>query len=334
MPGTTQETSSALFEGARTGVARLGIGTSALAGRVSRKESLRILETAFDAGISHIDTAAMYGYGAAEGVVGEFLRGKQGKVTVATKFGIEPPKKTALMSMAKAAAKVAISVVPSVRAKIAKRVNTMVSKGNFNVAHAQMSLERSLAALGTASIDTLLMHEASLDEITPELTDYLQQKVADGTLASYGVACTNAETPRILRSGKPFGRVLQMPDQSVAVARELAAPEVLLITHSIFNTKFKNFVEAVAKDDALASRCSAAMGFDGRDGRRLGRLFLWNSMRRNPGGLVIFSSLSAEAIRKNAALMHGTEFTAEQGDALDRLLAAELAVPAEGGPVA
>ncbi len=324
MPGTTQEKSSALFEGARTGVARLGIGTSALAGRVSRKESLRILETAFDAGIYHIDTAAMYGYGAAEGVVGEFLRGKQGKVTVATKFGMEPPRKTALMSMAKAAAKVAISVVPSMREKIAKRAGTMVSKGNFNVAHAQMSLERSLAALGIRSIDTLLMHEASLAEITPELTDYLQRKVADGTLASYGVACTNAETPRILQSGKPFGSVLQMPDQSVTVARQLAAPEVLLISHSIFNSKFKKFVEAVAKDDALAARCSAEIGFNGRDNRRLGRLFLWNSMRRNPGGLVIFSSLSDWSIRKNAALLDGREFTEEQGDGLERLSAAAL----------
>ena len=54
---------------------RLGYGCSSLMGGMSHKESLAALEAAFDVGIRHFDVAPMYGYGQAEGCLGEFLAG-------------------------------------------------------------------------------------------------------------------------------------------------------------------------------------------------------------------------------------------------------------------
>ena len=42
---------------------RLGLGGSSIMGVLNRRQSLALLESAYDAGIRHFDTAPMYGYG-------------------------------------------------------------------------------------------------------------------------------------------------------------------------------------------------------------------------------------------------------------------------------
>ena len=68
----------------------LGYGTAALGRSISRRERVRLVEAAYDAGIRWFDTAPLYGSGAAEQAVGIALRGKD-DVTIATKVGIVPP---------------------------------------------------------------------------------------------------------------------------------------------------------------------------------------------------------------------------------------------------
>src|ERR1700722_10139123 len=107
-------------------LAQLGFGTSQLMGRIGRKGSLRLMEVAYDAGIRHFDTAPLYGLGAAEAMVGEFAAGKRAHTTIATKFGIRPPTRSPLMDFAKSTARVAVKVVPSLRAKLRARADSMV----------------------------------------------------------------------------------------------------------------------------------------------------------------------------------------------------------------
>ena len=78
-------------------VSRLGFGTAGLGRSLSRGERLRLLETAFDSGITYFDTAPLYGAGAAEEALGAFLRGAPDGVTVATKAGILPAPVAALV---------------------------------------------------------------------------------------------------------------------------------------------------------------------------------------------------------------------------------------------
>ncbi len=74
---------------------RLGFGCGSLMGATNRRDSLKLLEAAYEAGIRHFDVAPMYGYGEAESCLGEFLQHHHGQITVTTKFGIAPPKKSA-----------------------------------------------------------------------------------------------------------------------------------------------------------------------------------------------------------------------------------------------
>jgi len=53
------------------------------------KDSVRTLHAALDNGINFFDTADMYGFGHAEQMVGEAVRGRRDKVYIATKFGYQ-----------------------------------------------------------------------------------------------------------------------------------------------------------------------------------------------------------------------------------------------------
>ncbi len=296
---------------------RLGFGTSALAGRIGRKESLRLLETAYDAGIRYFDTAPMYGYGAAEELLGEFLRTRRDHVTIATKFGIEPPKRSTAMKVIKTVAQGVVSLAPSLRSTLSQRAAQMVSHGNFTLPYAAMSLKRSLAALKTPHIDIFLMHEVALEQMTPELLDFLEAAVQRGEINQYGAATGAEETLRILRSGIAPGTVAQFPDKIAVEATDLLPASHLCVTHSVLGEDFRTFCAAIAEDEQFARSCSNQLGFACKDTRKLGRFFLWTAMERNKHGIVVFGSLQDASIRANAAMQQQSEFSAGQLDAFE-----------------
>src|ERR1035438_8960391 len=78
----------------------LGMGTGRLMGATTLRESLGLLEAAFDAGIRHFDTAPSYGSGQSEGCLGEFLSRHRNTVTITTKYGIAPPEHPGLITVA------------------------------------------------------------------------------------------------------------------------------------------------------------------------------------------------------------------------------------------
>src|SRR5437588_9834480 len=73
-------------------VSRIGLGTMAMSGYYldpgsSDAQSLRTIRRALELGVTHIDTAEIYGPYANEELVGRALKGRRDGVVVATKFG-------------------------------------------------------------------------------------------------------------------------------------------------------------------------------------------------------------------------------------------------------
>ena len=69
-------------------VSRLGFGCMRLpyaGGRLDKKESLRIMNIAYERGVSYFDTAPLYCDNLSEETVGEFLQGKRDKIVLSTK---------------------------------------------------------------------------------------------------------------------------------------------------------------------------------------------------------------------------------------------------------
>ena len=161
----------------------LGFGCGSVLGRVSRSDSLRAMNIAWDQGITLFDTARSDGFGEAEGVLGEFLHGKRAQATVATKFGINPPKLTAVERGVRAARK-----VPRFRKLFAQSGISEVTPAEFTVEGLRASLECSLRQLQTDYVDVLFLHEATSDSLRQEdLMEALDRLVQAGKVRRVGL---------------------------------------------------------------------------------------------------------------------------------------------------
>lgn len=75
-------------------VSRIGLGAMTMAGTYTAEggldddESIRTIHRALDLGVTHIDTAEVYGPFHSEEVVGQAVEGRRDQVKIATKFGL------------------------------------------------------------------------------------------------------------------------------------------------------------------------------------------------------------------------------------------------------
>src|SRR3954463_2697349 len=75
-------------------VSRIGLGAMTMAGTYTSEgslddaESIRTIHRALDLGVTHIDTAEIYGPFRSEEIVGKAIKGRRDDVVVATKFGL------------------------------------------------------------------------------------------------------------------------------------------------------------------------------------------------------------------------------------------------------
>ena len=115
-------------------------GASAGWSTVDDRASARAIHKALDLGVTFFDTAAAYGCGHSEQVLGAALAGHRGRVVVATKFGhdIDAESKNAT---AYGASEEVSDVVP----------------------HMRSDLETSLSNLGTDYIDLYQLHVGALE---------------------------------------------------------------------------------------------------------------------------------------------------------------------------
>lgn len=111
---------------------RLGFGCVQLTTHRNRRKALAILEHAFAEGTTHFDVARAYGFGRSESILSKFLRGKRCQVTVATKFGLQPPSGLAGNRRIIDAAKKILSPFPSLLRSAKARGTAMVkSVGSY-----------------------------------------------------------------------------------------------------------------------------------------------------------------------------------------------------------
>jgi aryl-alcohol dehydrogenase-like predicted oxidoreductase len=75
-------------------VSRIGLGAMTMAGmyttggRVDDAESIRAIHRALDLGVTHVDTAEIYGPFHSEEVVRRAIKDRRDQVVIATKFGL------------------------------------------------------------------------------------------------------------------------------------------------------------------------------------------------------------------------------------------------------
>jgi len=151
-------------------LSRVGLGTNNFGRRLDLEGSRKVVEAALDAGVTHIDTADIYGGGDSERFIGEILEGRRADAVVATKFG-------------------------------------MGAGGNGSPDYVRGAIEASLERLSTDYVDLYYYHRP--DGVTPiaETVLAMRQLVDAGKVRAIGVSNVDAAQLREAAEAAPVAAV-------------------------------------------------------------------------------------------------------------------------------
>ncbi len=161
-------------------VSRIGLGAMTMAGTYTSggglddAESIRAIHRALDLGVTHIDTAEIYGPFHSEELVGEAIKGRRDQVVVATKFG--------LVSHSGGGPGVTDSSPANVRAAV----------------------EGSLKRLGTDHIDLYYQHRVDPNTPIEETAGALADLITEGKVRYIGLSEASPGTIRRAHAVHPL----------------------------------------------------------------------------------------------------------------------------------
>src|ERR1700682_4235304 len=164
-------------------VSRIGLGAMTMAGvyttgaGLDDAESIRAIHRALDLGVTHIDTAEIYGPFHSEELVGRAIKDRRDQVVVATKFGLVSHS----------------SGGPGVR--------------DSSPANIRAAVEGSLMLLGTDHIDLYYQHRVDPNTPIEETVGMLADLVREGKVRYIGLSEAAPETIRRAHAVHPISAV-------------------------------------------------------------------------------------------------------------------------------
>lgn len=261
---------------------RLGFGTAAFGAAVGERARQRLLEAALESGVTHFDTAPLYGDGTAEASVGRFAAGRREAITLAAKVGLEPPPGGGVRRTARAVAR---------RLGRATPVATRVDADG-----ARASLERTLGRLRVEHVDLLLLHERSPgDDGFPELAEVAEEAVASGRAAAWGIAVGgDYDAAR----GTAVPPVVQMAGGVLAKPSRAAGATIL---HSVLARDLARIHAHLDRSDTGRAAWREAAGVEPTR-EALAPVLLRAAADASPGATILFGSREIDHVRRNAAI--------------------------------
>ncbi|TQM09316.1 aldo/keto reductase [Pseudonocardia kunmingensis] len=228
-------------------VSRIGFGAMGMsafytgAGR-GDAESIRTIRRAVDLGVTHLDTAEVYGPYVNEELVGRALRGRRDEVVLATKFGLVS--------------------------------HTGRPGPDSTPASIRTAVDGSLRRLGTDHIDLYYQHRVDPDVPIEETVEALSELVAAGKVRHIGLSEASAATIRRAHAVHPVAAVqteysLWTRDPEVDVLPTLRELGIGLVPYAPLGHGF------------LTGRIRSLDGLDAADWRRTNPRFTGDNLTRN-----------------------------------------------------
>lgn len=280
----------------------IGFGCSSLTG-TGRKNAVRLLETAYDAGVRHFDVARYYGYGEAEKILGTLVKSHRSAMTITTKFGIQPPRRTIGRRLALSVGRRFLRLVPAARRFIQQGMKAVVTTGAFGVNDAQRSLETSLRELGTDYVDFFLLHDyAFASQLSGELLKFLDGAIAAGKIRYFGIGTDIGNVLRALEHRPELCEVIQFENNVLAQNMKRLperSPSRLVVTHGSLAASYLSILSFLKANRDAAKRWSANLGVDCSSPETIAALMLNYAAQANENGLVLFSSKSPLRVGQN-----------------------------------
>jgi D-threo-aldose 1-dehydrogenase len=189
-----------MLPGTELRLSRFAFGTASLHHLTSARSRRMLLEAAVEHGLTHFDTAPIYGFGSAERDLAPVLAAEP-KLTVATKVGLYPPGGGEQTGAVVFARKVLGKLYPPL-----SRVHV-----DLSVKTAEVSLDASLKRLQRERLDILFIHEPDCTRIeTEEWHRWLERERERGRLIAFGIAGAMAQIEPLVSS--PLAQVIQTTD--------------------------------------------------------------------------------------------------------------------------
>ena len=307
------------------GMAVLGFGCGDLFGGEQERQSLRLLEAAFDAGVRHFDVARLYGDGSAEAVVGKALGPVRDQVTLVSKAGIVPWSMRLGARIGGKAARLARKA-PPLRTLVPEPPPAGPRFGAFDLKSLKHSVEVSLKALGTDQLDMLLLHECGPADVSqPEMLRFLEGLRAQGKILTYGVAARFEETLAVLAETPAMAPVVQAASDAANrnIDRLRAAGARRIITHTPLKNALPLLMVRLAREPEAAEAWRSVTGRDPTDREAAAALLLAEAAAQNPGGVVLFSTSRPERIAQAVRAVNTLPSPAERRLLQDLLDGAE-----------
>jgi aryl-alcohol dehydrogenase-like predicted oxidoreductase len=273
----------------------LGFGTGGLLRIGSARERQNVLAAALASGITHFDTAPIYGFGEAERSVGRVLGRERSRLAVATKFGLTPSPLAARLAPLQRLGRRAIRIFPLLRRAAVSSSGALYNAPDFTPATVRGSLEKSLRALRTDHVDFFLAHQASSAALPSEAAiDLLEELRQAGKIVQFGVATEFDWLMPVLGERPRLGRVVQFDSGLTSGhAASLAGSQRLLITYGFIQRTI-----AVCRE-RLRSAPPEAARLQQENDETLGGLVLRAAVLANPGGITLMQSRSPARIERN-----------------------------------
>jgi aryl-alcohol dehydrogenase-like predicted oxidoreductase len=311
----------------------LGFGCGAVLGRVGRGDSLRAMGAAWDAGINVFDTARSYGYGEAEGLLGEFLAGRRDEAVIFTKFGIWPERQQGWKQMAKPIVRGLLKLAPGARSLVRRGAAGQMTANQFTVPVLRSSLEESLRRLRTEYVDVLFMHSAPASVLEQDdLMAELAKVVAEGKVRFAGISAEPEVIGAAIDREIPGLQAMQFPanvfDLGVTNYTRRSTGKHLFVANHPFGgvmrvDEGKRLIAAMAKAEDVPSELRTKLA----DGSNLLLAdVVFNAIMRGTGiDVVVPAMMKTENLQTNVRAILESRFTdGEVAMLRERFLAASV----------
>jgi aryl-alcohol dehydrogenase-like predicted oxidoreductase len=268
---------------------RVGFGTGGLLRIGNARRRQDVLAAALASGITHFDTAPLYGFGESERALGRFLRGgRRNQVTLTTKFGLQPSALAARLVIFQSAARRAIELVPALRRAAVRNASVLQTPPHFSQTAAMRSLEKSLRALRTDHVDFFLAHQASAASMPEDdLIDWLETVKREGKISAFGVATDFDCILPVLRQRPRLSQVVQFDSNPTRrPVNDGLVPGRIVITYGFIGRAIIACRERVPSWRHVAED-------------ELGGILLRAAVLANPNGIVLMQSRSIQRIEHN-----------------------------------
>ena len=297
-----QRTDCTNIDGARSAI---GMGCASLGSRVGRREGLKALARAYDAGITWFDVAPSYGDAEAETILGEFVQGRRDKIRICTKVGIRPPRTPLVMRAAKPIVRVIVDAVPMVRRYVIKARPTAKNSA-ITAEMISSSIDESLQRLRTDHIDVLALHEADEDEVVrDDILAALERIVRLGKAKTVSIASSLDAGLRGVAHSNIY-QIIQVannpfePSLAEAAERLHSGQALTFVTHSAYGAfGALNRLRERIESNTIRLQMLREAGYNGSSEEIAAAFLADYALATNRAGITLFSMLKKEHLEFN-----------------------------------